>query len=73
MSEERLQRVAEFAAQLSPPRSAGISSFVGQYFFFQIDFLMTMIFYFLIYKLLNWKLVLMNSIHMINLWKASIL
>ena len=61
MSEERLQRVAEFAAQLSPPRSAGISSFVGQYFFFQIDFLMTMIFYFLIYKLLNWKLVLMNS------------
>ena len=29
MSEERLQRVAEFAAQLSPPRSAGISSFVG--------------------------------------------
>ena len=73
MSEERLQRVAEFAAQLSPPRSAGISSFVGQYFFFQIDFLMTMIFYFLIYKLLDWKLVLMNSIHMINLWKASIL
>ena len=40
MSEERLQRVAEFAAQLSPPRSAGISSFVGQYiFFFQINFL----------------------------------
>ena len=34
MSEERLQRVAEFAAQLSPPRSAGISSFVGQYIFF---------------------------------------
>jgi len=29
MSEERLQRVAEFAAQLSPPRSAGISSFVA--------------------------------------------
>ena len=38
MSEERLQRVAEFAAQLSPPRSAGISSFVGQYYFFQINF-----------------------------------
>ena len=34
MSEERLQRVAEFAAQLSPPRSAGISSFVGQYSIF---------------------------------------
>ena len=40
MSEERLQRVAEFAAQLSPPRSAGISSFVGQYFiyFFKLIF-----------------------------------
>ena len=47
MSEERLQRVAEFAAQLSPPRSAGISSFVGQYFcFFKLIFLTTMIFYF---------------------------
>ena len=40
MSEERLQRVAEFAAQLSPPRSAGISSFVGEYFlsFFKLIF-----------------------------------
>ena len=30
LSEERLQRVAEFAAQLSPPNSSGISSFVGK-------------------------------------------